>query len=463
MTIAESTRTPTTATPPPARSLSKTYLSILLPMMLTNVLQSAAGVADGVYVGQMLGVNAIAAVSSFFPLFFFLLALVIGLSAGATVLIGQAWGAGDRAKVRAVAGTALAMMVALGLAMSVLGGLFAPHLMRVLDTPVDVFGDAVRYARLMLMGVPIVFLMWLTTSMSRGVGDAVSPLRALALATLIALVATPAFIRGWFGLPHLGVASPAVSTLIAFVVSLAWMFRHWRRRGHALAPDAALWRAVRIDVAVAQKILRIGGPTALQMLTMAVAELVLLGLVNRHGSGATAAYGAVTQAMSWMQLPAMSVGITASVLTSHMIGAGRTERLGAVVRTGLRMNIGVTGAIVLLTYALAPAVLSLFLTDRAVQGLALRLLQIVGWSVVILGWSNVLVGVMRGSGAVLAPTALGMAAILCVELPLAYGLNATVGMAGIGWAYAATFVAMFMLQAAYYRLGWRRRAIARLM
>jgi putative MATE family efflux protein len=449
--------------PPPTRSLAKTYLAILLPMMLTNLLQSAAGVIDGVYLGQMIGVDAIAAVSAFFPVFFFLLALIIGLSAGATVLIGQAWGAGERAKVRAIAGTALAMMLAIGLTTSVLGALSAPHLMSWLGTPANVFDDAVRYARLMLIGMPVVFLMWLSTSMSRGVGDATTPLRTLALATSIALAATPAFIRGWFGLPRLGVASPAVSTWLAFTVALAWMFVHWRRTGHALAPSAALLRQLRIDRALAGKILRIGAPIALQMLTMAVAELVLLGLVNRHGSHATAAYGAVTQVMSWMQLPAMSVGITASILASHMIGAGRSERVSAVVRIGLRMNVAVTGAIVVLTYGLAPVILGLFLTDRAVQALALQLLHIAGWSVIVLGGANVLVGVMRGSGAVLVPTSLGMAAIVVVELPLAYTLNATLGMTGIWWSYAAAFVAMLVLQAAYYRMGWRRRAISRLI
>jgi Na+-driven multidrug efflux pump len=146
-----------------------------------------------------------------------------------------------------------------------------------------------------------------------------------------------------------------------------------------------------------------------------------------------------------------------------MIGAGRSERVSAVVRIGLRMNVAVTGAIVVLTYGLAPVILGLFLTDRAVQALALQLLHIAGWSVIVLGGANVLVGVMRGSGAVLVPTSLGMAAIVVVELPLAYTLNARLGMTGIWWSYAAAFVTMLVLQAAYYRLGWRRRAINRLI
>ena len=448
----------TTTAPAPHPPLWKIYLSILVPMMLTNTLQAAAGTVDGIYLGQMIGVDAIAAVSAFFPVFFFLLAIIIGMSTGATVLIGQAWGASDIAKARAVAGTAVAMMACAGLFVSVCGGLLAPHLLGWLGTPANILPDATLYARLMLVGAPIIFMLWLITSMSRGVGDAVTPLWTLVLATLIAMACTPAFIQGWGGLPRLGVASPAVSTLLAFALALAWLLVHWRRRGHPLSPDADLLRQVRLDPAIARKILRIGIPSCVQMLTMAAAEIVLLGLVNRHGSDATAAYGAVTQMMSWMQLPAMSLGITASILTAHAVGAGRGDRIGAIVRTGLWLNALATGGVVAIAYAVAPWVIGWFLQDTAVVALALALLRIVAWSVVLLGAANVLVGAMRASGTVFAPMGLGVFAVVAIELPAAHTLNAWLGLTGIWWACALTFLAMLTLQAACYRWAARRRA-----
>lgn len=446
-----------------APPLWKTYLVILVPMMLTNILQATAGTIDGIYLGQMIGVEAIAAVSAFFPVFFFLLAIVIGLSTGATVLIGQAWGARDHAKVRAVAGTALGLMLCAGFAISVCGGFLAPQLMRLLGTPVNILADATIYARLMMLGMPFIFMLWLTTSMSRGVGDAVTPLWTLALATMIALVCTPAFIRGWIGLPRLGVASAAVSTMLAFALALTWMLLYWRRNAHPLAPSVELLRHMRLDPIIVRKILRIGIPASLQMLTMAAAEIVLLGLVNRHGSNATAAYGAVTQVMSWMQLPAMSLGITASILASHAIGSGRDAKLGTIVRTGLWLNLVVTGGFVVAAYALAPAVIGLFLTEAPVIALALELLHIVAWSVIVLGLANVLVGVMRASGTVFGPAGLSVFAILCIELPAAYWLNAWIGVSGIWWSYALTFIAMLVLHTTYYQLVWRHQSVRRLI
>ncbi|MDE2453547.1 MAG: MATE family efflux transporter, partial [Burkholderiales bacterium] len=331
-----------------------------------------------------------------------------------------------------------------------------------LGTPAAVLAPAVTYARLMLMGAPLIFLLLLVTSMSRAVGDAVTPLWALALATAAAMALTPAFIRGWFGLPKLGVASAAVSTLLAFALALAWLLLRWRHSGHPLAPRADLLRQSRPQAALVRSILRIAVPASLQMLSMAAAEVVLLGLVNRHGVQATAAYGAVTQVMSWLQLPAMSLGIATSILASHAIGAGHPGRIGAIVRTGLRLEWLITGGFVAAAYAAAPALVAVFLTDPGVAATALELLRIVAWSVVALGMANVLQGAMRASGSVLAPATLGMFAILGIELPTAFALNAWIGLRGIWCSYALAFIAMLVLNTAWFRWVWRHRRIGRM-
>jgi putative MATE family efflux protein len=454
---------PPAAASPPSPALWKAFVAILVPMMLTSILQGVSGTLDGIYIGQMLGVDALAAVSAFFPLFFVFFAMIIGLSSGATVLVGQAFGAGNHAAVRAVTGSALALMLCLGGAVSVLGGYFAPELMQLLGTPPNVLTEASAYARLMLIGMPLFFLLWLGTSLSRGVGDAITPLWTLSLVTVIAMACTPAFIRGWFGLPQLGVRSAAVSTLLGFAIAMAWTLWHWRRTGHPLAPTAALWREVKLDPAILRKLFAIGMPTGLQMLTIAFAELVLLGLVNRHGSNATAAYGAVTQLMNWLQFPVISLGMAATILASHAIGAGRAHRLGAIARTGLWMNLLFTGAFVALAYAMAPTVLGWFLTDASVIVQALHLLRLVAWTMLLRGASMVLAGVMRASGTVWAPTGLGVFGIVCIELPLAYWLDARIGMAGIWWAYVVTFISMLVLQTGFYRLVWRHRRVERLI
>ena len=445
---------------PAPRPLWRSYLAILVPMILTNVLQAASGTIDGIWLGQMLGVDAVGAVSAFFPVLFLALALVIGLASGAAVLIGQAWGAADRARVRHIAATAVAMLVVFSLVLSLAGRLAAPRLMWALGTPPSILPAAADYAAMMMAGSPAIFLLWLATAMSRGVGDAVTPLKAFAVAGSVSLVATPALITGWGGLPRCGVVSAALSAIGGSLAALAWMAWHWHRTGHALAP--AWPRRLGFDTHLARRILAIGLPTALQMATMAVAEIVVLGIVNRHGPGATAIYGAINQVLSWVQFPVMSLGITATVLGAHMIGAGRPEAIGRVVATGLWLNLTITGLVVAVASLAAPLALGLFLTEPMLVEQAARFLRIMLWSLVLSGGAAVLTGIMRADGTVMMPTLLAMAAIVVIEVPVAYLGDAWIGLPGVWIGYAAAFTAMAILQAAYYRGIWSRRPARRL-
>ncbi|TGR56331.1 MATE family efflux transporter [Mesorhizobium sp. M00.F.Ca.ET.151.01.1.1] len=446
---------PVHPTPPAAPPLWRTYLALLLPMLLTNALQLAAGTLDNIYLGQLLGPQAVAAAAAFFPVFFLLLALVMGLATGAMVLIGQAWGAHRPQQARAVAGSAVALILLLSVLVMAVGGGVAPRLLTALGTPAPILGESIVYARVLLLAAPAFFLLWLATAVSRAVGDAKTPLQALLLATLIGLLCTPLLILGWAGLPRQGAASAAVSAALASLLVLGWLLWRWRRIGHPLAPGRELLRAIRFDGVLIRSMLRIGLPSSLQMLSLAIAEIVLLAWINRYGYTATAAYGAVNQLMSWVQLPAMSLGITATILAAHAVGAGRTARLPAIARTGVLLGLATLGMVVVLVVVLAPGLTGLILAATEVRELAASQLRTVVWGVLAMGGSAVLVGVMRGSGTVWRPALLGMMAVVLVELPLAMWLQARHGLAGLWWAWPLGLAAMLVMQVMCFAR-WRR-------
>jgi len=134
---AKSPQIPATTARPP-RPLWQIYLLFLAPMVLANLLQSLSGTLNGIYIGQLLGTQALAAVAGMFPVVFFFISLVIGLGAGASVLIGQAWGADELDTVRSIAGTSLALGGLIGLLAAVVGGLSARQALQALGTPPDV-------------------------------------------------------------------------------------------------------------------------------------------------------------------------------------------------------------------------------------------------------------------------------------------------------------------------------------
>jgi putative MATE family efflux protein len=411
----------------------------------------------------MIGVDALAAVSGFFPVMFFFIAFIIGLGSGSSVLIGQAWGAGERDKVKTIAGTTLTVALLGGLVIAVLGGFFTRDLMIALATPPNVLDAATSYARIMMIAMPATFAFLLAASMMRGVGDSVTPLFALAVSTVIGLIVTPSLIQGWFGLPKLGVASAAVAAAVSSVVTLIWLVIHLRWKNHALAPDATFVRGMRLNGSLLRKVLRIGLPTAVQLVVMSLAELVLLGLVNGFGSDATAAYGAVNQVLSYVQFPAISIAITASIFAAQAIGAGHVDRLGAIVRTGLWLNLFMTGALVILGYLLSRLIIGLFITRTEVLDLAQSLLHIVLWSTIAFGMSGVFSATMRASGTVLIPMLLSIFAIVAIEVPVAVWLSRAIGVKGVWIAYPVTFCAMMLLQMAFYLLVWRKKAIRRMV
>jgi putative MATE family efflux protein len=445
--------------PGKAAPLWRTFVVFLAPMMLSNVLQSLSGTINSVFLGQMIGVRALAAATVFFPIMFFFIAFVIGLGMGASVLIGQAYGRGDLHRVRQVAGASLALALVVGSVIAVLGGIFASPLMIALGTPADIVDDATGYARIMLLQMPLFFVFLLATSILRGVGDAVTPLWTLAFSTVVGLIITPTLVAGSLGLPKMGVASAAVASAVALLAALSWLSWYLIRNKHPLAPNAELLSHIRLDPQVLGKILRLGVPTGVQMVIMAIAEIVLLGLANSYGSEATAAYGAINQVLAYVQFPAMSIGITASILGAQAIGAGRINQLWPITRTALVLNLLITGAGVVLVYLLSDPIIRLFITDEKVVDLTEHLLAIVLWSTVVFGMAVVFSGMMRSSGTVLAPMALSISAIVLVEVPVAWLVSRQIGIDGVWYGYPAAFLAMLVLQSSFYAFVWRKRSI----
>ncbi|MGP6418608.1 MATE family efflux transporter [Pseudomonas putida] len=445
------------------KPLWQTYLLFLAPMVLSNFLQSMSGTVNSIYIGQMLGTQALAAVSGMFPVIFFFIALVIGLGAGAGVLMGQAWGAREAHMVKAIAGATLLLGGLIGLLAAVLGSVFARQALQGLGTPADVLDDAVAYAHVMMWILPSMLVFVLFTQLLRGVSDTVSPLLALIVSTSVGLALTPALIRGWFGLPQLGIQSAAYAGLAGNLSAMAWLAWRLIRNKHPLAPDREFFAALRLDAVILGKVLRIGLPTGVQMIVLSLSELVILALVNQHGSQATAAYGAVTQIVNYVQFPALSIAITASILGAQAIGAGQLQRLAAILRTGLVINVCLTGGLIVLGYLLSHWLLGLFLTEDSTRAMAEHLLHIMLWSLLVFGFQAIIGGIMRASGTVLVPVIIAIVCVVGVQLPAAYWLDGQYGLQGVWMAFPVAYLGMLVLQTLYYKLVWQHQKIERLV
>ncbi|HXW51324.1 MAG TPA: MATE family efflux transporter [Candidatus Acidoferrales bacterium] len=446
-----------------SRPLWQWFAIFLVPVMIANILQSASQTFSAIFLGRMIGVNALAAVSAVFPIIFLLFAFLIGLASGSSVLIGQAFGAKDEHRVKKIAGTMLGATLALGIIVAIIGFLVSPHLLAALRTPGNIIAQADAYARVIFLVMPIFFPYLAYTTFMRGTGDSQTPLYSLIVSTVLTILLTPAFIRGWFGLPELGVVSPAVAGVIANGTALLALVLYLRHLRHPLQFDAEMARDMLIDWHILWQVVRIGVPTGVQVIMVSLAEIAVISFVNRFGSSATAAYGAVNQVVNYVQFPAISIGITASIFGAQCIGARREDMLGKVVRSAVAMNYIIGGVLIGTCYLFAWDILGWFITDPGTLHIAHTLIMIVLWSYLLFGNSAVISGVVRGSGDVIVPMLNGIFSIWGVEVPSAYILMHVFGLNGVWMGYPISYIVVLSLQYSYYHFFWRKRVHKRIV
>lgn len=446
-----------------ARPLWKGFLIFLLPLTLSNILQAMSGTINSIYLGQMIGVDALAAASLFFPIMIFLISFVIGLASGSTILIGQAWGARNLAMIKRICGTSYTVAFLLGLVVALIGALFTRELMGLLGAPDDIVEMATSYGRIMLMGMPGFFVFLIVTSTLRGVGDTMTPLLTLIISITVGLVATPALIDGWLGLPRIGVNAAAVAFIAGFVLVLVFLYFYLKARKSPMAFDSELVASLRVDLKLLGMVVKLGLPAGIAMVVSSLSGIVIIGIINRYGSDATAAYGAVNQVLSYVQFPAMSIGIAASIFAAQAIGARRFDDVERVMRTAVIFNTVFTGGLVTIAYLFSQHLVTLFITDPEVVHTTETLLHIVLWSTLLFGYGSILSAVMRASGDVWIPMALSLAAIIAVEIPAALLLSQWLGLPGVWWGYCCSFLALLVFQAAYYFGFWRKKEIVALV
>lgn len=440
----------------PTGPLWRAFLVFVLPMIAQNVLQSLSMTISAIVVGRVLGKGEFAAMASFMPIVFFFIAFLIGLTAGASILIGQAAGAQKPDLIRRIAATTISTTLAIGVLIALGGGFLVPWFTEILSVPEDMQQAFQAYASATFMVMPVIFMFILAGALLRGMRDTLRPLIVQLVSTFFAVVLTYTMISYF----HFGVRAAAWSQAFAQGAGLL-VLAIWLRRmkDHPLAPDARMWAQMIPDRELLSKILKLGLPTGVQVVIGSATGLIIVGLVNGFGSNATAAFGAVNQVQAYVQFPALSIGIAASIFGAQMIGAGRADRLGQVVRTALLMNLLLTGSLVLIVMLLAYPIVGLFLTDNEVREMASGFLHIVTWSSILFGAATIFSGVMRSSGTVLVPMIIAIGSIILVELPIAVFLSRVIGLQGVWWGYVGGFLMLLLAQFAFYHLVWRKKTI----
>ncbi|MBJ8153166.1 MATE family efflux transporter [Bacillus cereus] len=443
----------------------KSMSMFLVPLLLSNILQSVGQLFGMVVVGRWLGVKELAAISAFFPLFFLLVSFVIGIGSGSSILIGQAFGARNEERLKAIVGTTLTFTFIIGIILAIVGNVFALNIMRLMGTPENIIDMSVHYARILFISMPVLFLYFSYTTFIRGTGDSKTPFYFLIVSTFLNIILLPILIFGWLGAPKLGVYGAAYASVISTIVTFIVMLIYLKKKNHPLQLDETVRKYLRMDWELLKLLLRLGIPASINMILVSLSEIAVIAFVNRFGSDATAAYGVVNQVASYVQMPAVSLGITVSIFAAQSIGAKQFNRLQEVIRAGIVMNYIISGILIAFIYLFSREILSLFLTSSNTIEIAHSLVMITLWSYLIFGHAQIIGATMRASGTVLWPTIIGVVSIWLVEVPVAYYLSyhTNLGIKGIWIGYPAAFIVSLLLQYGYYKFSWKKKRISRLV
>jgi len=440
-------------------SIPRHILAFSLPMFVGNLLQALYNTVDSFWVGRFLGPEALGAVSVSFPIIFALVSLVMGLTMASTTMVAQYRGAGEHRLVRKTVANSHLVIAIVGAVSTVVGLLLTDEILRLMQTPEEIFEPAAVYLNVFLIGLVPSFLYNVASSILRGLGDSQTGLKYLAYATVFNIIADPFFLFGIGPIPPMGIRGVAIATVLAQVLSAVLIIRYLAKQTDLLSFDPEFWR---IDRHLCRQMFRMGVPAGLQSVVVSLGMIVMTSIINTFGPATVAAFGVASRMDQFAFMPAQSISLAVSALVGQNLGASRHDRVREIVRWSMQLAFGITAVVTVIAFLQPTLLIRIFTTDAAVLNDGVGYLRIVGLSYVPLALMFTLGGVMRGAGDTTAAMVISFATLWGIRLPLAYFLSYRLGW-GVNGAWASitiSAVLSLLLHYAYYATGrWKSKVI----
>jgi putative MATE family efflux protein len=346
-------------------------IKFAIPLLIGNIFQQFYSMADTVIVGKTIGMNALAAVGATGALTFFIFGFFFGLTGGVTVITGQQFGAGDMAGTRRSIAASTMICGSITAVTTVICAFLAPLMLKWCNTPPDIFDEALKYVRIMFIGMAALVSYNLVSSIIRALGDSRTPLIFLVVSCILNIVLDLVFILCF----RWGVAGAAAATVISQAIAGGGCYLHAKRRFPLLQLHKKDWQS---DWQTIWAHLRLGLPSAFQFSVCSVGILIFQTVMNSLGVQAVAAYTTASKIDSVMIQPAFSFAIALGAFTAQNYGAKRYLRIcKGAVSCGISSNI-VAYIIVILGLIFSRQLVGLFVGAEQAE-LLLPQVRIVLW------------------------------------------------------------------------------------
>ena len=393
----------------------KQIVAFAIPMLIGNIAQQLYNTADSVIVGRYVGDNALAAVGSASPILNLLLVLFVGISVGAGIMVSQYFGAKQREDLSGTIGSCITLTAISSLFITIIGPLVSGPLLSYLDTPESIIGWCESYLNIIFIGIVGMAYYNILGGVLRGLGDSVSALLYLLIATIVNIVLDILFVAS-FGM---GVAGVALATAIAQALSAVLCF--WKLLRMSDIFDMKK-KYLKLHRKYAITTIRLGLPSGLTQAIFSMAMIIVQSLTNSFGEMFIAANVIVMRVDGFAMMPNFSFGTAMTTYAGQNVGAHELERVDEGAKQGTFIAMGVSAAITALILIFGKYLMGIFTDTSELVDMSMRMMRILAVGYVAMAVTQSLSGVMRGAGDTMTPMWISLITTVAVRVPVAYGI-----------------------------------------
>ncbi|WP_093049442.1 MATE family efflux transporter [Salipaludibacillus aurantiacus] len=417
------------------------------PIFLTNILQTSYQLIDSLWVGNLLGANALGAIAVSGTVIFTILSFIIGINTAALTILSQHKGAADDEGLKKSLNAFVVILGTMTVLLGIAGFFISGYILQWMGTPDEMLPLATLYLRINFIGIIFLFGYNFIATVLRALGDSKTPVRFVLLAVILNTVLDPLFISVF----DLGIAGAAYATIVsqgtAFIYGLIYSV------SKAGVPFSVPFLP---SVAQLKKIFKLGLPSGLSMMVISGGVLAIMTVVTNFGEEVVAGFGAAQRLESLIMLPALTLGSAINSMAGQNIGAGKWERVGEISKNGLILIGTVSLTISAIVFISAEYAIAMFVQEPETVAFGTTYIQTVAFFYTFLGINFVLNGVVRAAGAMFQVFVLNVLSFWVLRFPLTYLGALWLGERGIGAGMAASLFISSLLAAAYYKFGkWR--------
>ena len=437
----------------------KSLLILAFPLILSNLLQTAYQLTDTFWLGR-LGADAVAAISVSFPVLFLLASIGIGFTMAGTIIVSHLKGSNRQDQINQASSQILFIVCIVASLISVIGYFLTPAMIRLLQTPENVYPGAVAYLKISFIGFIFLFIYFTFQALLRGIGNVKTPLLIIFGTVLLNLILDPVFIFGYGPIPAFGVKGAALATFIT--QGLAGIIGIFILKNGRFGITLQ-FKLCRLNMSFIRTVLGLALPSSIEHSTIALSLTAMIALITAFGTIPLAAYGIGARILNFVFFPALALSMATSILVGQNIGAGNPPRAKRIVRiSALFTFISLTLA-GFIFFIFAKGISALFIPNNTeVIAASTVFIKILSLSFGFMGAHTVMRGAFRGAGNTKLAMIFTIIYLWVLRFPLAYFLSrhTYLDVSGIWWAFPATNIITAFMTIAFFIFGkWQKEKI----